>query len=133
MRQEQEADALGERLFFDRCGPLADYPSNDYLPRPGDPRTSWSGIADDPDDPARLVAGLGIHRRRLPMAAGPLGRAPGPDRGRQVLAVAREAQGIRLLGRQPLDAADVGEVTQVFLACHVLDPRYNHAFSRARE
>ena len=39
---------------------------------------------------------------------------------------------IRLLGRQPLDAADVREVTEIFLACNVLDPRYNHAFHELR-
>ena len=39
---------------------------------------------------------------------------------------------IRLLGRQPLDAADVRDVTEVFLACHVLDPQHKHAFFELR-
>jgi len=127
-REEQEAAALGQRLFFDRCGPLADYPSNDYLPQPGDPRTSWSGIADDPDDPARLVADLeftGAGCRwllarwaelRARIETGKCWQSP------------EKLMGIRLLGRQPLQAADVSEVTQIFLACHVLNPQYNHPF-----
>src|SRR2546421_192930 len=47
---------LPGRLFWDPRGPLALYPPSAY--RPGQPRVSSSGLADDPDDPARLILRL---------------------------------------------------------------------------
>jgi hypothetical protein len=55
-RQEDEALALGRRLFWDARGPLALYPHFEY--RPGEPRISHSGLVDAADDPARLVLRL---------------------------------------------------------------------------
>jgi hypothetical protein len=122
---ELEAEALGQRLFYDRRGPLAAYPTISYVFHR---RTSWSGIPDDPDDPSRLVKQLEI-------------TGPGSrwllERWAELRARLEDGQcwqspdklkAIRLLGRQPLDAADVREVAEVFLASHVLDPRHKHAF-----
>jgi hypothetical protein len=128
--QEMEAAALGQRLFFDRRGPLAGYPSGTY--DYGKPRTSWSDIPDDRDDPARLVAqlestGPGCRwllnqwaELRARLEAGDCWQSP------------EKLKAIRLLGRQPLDAADVREVTRIFLACHAIDPTHKHAFFELR-
>jgi hypothetical protein len=126
--RELQAHALGQRLFFDRRGPLAGYPNGRYDPSKGI-RTSWSGTPEDPDDPARLVmllesTGPGCRwlldrwaelRARLMRG----GHWQSPEK----------LKVIRLLGRQPLDAADVTEVTEIFLAAHDLGgPHYNPFF-----
>ncbi len=55
-RETLVAQALGDRLLFDRRGPSQLYPSRDYEHK--EPRTSDSGVADDPDKPRRLVIQL---------------------------------------------------------------------------
>ena len=50
------AAAIGQRLFHDRRGATSLYPSLDYAPN--QPQTSWSGLADEPDEPGRLVKRL---------------------------------------------------------------------------
>ena len=57
MRRKREAESLGKRLFFDRRGPIATYPNGKYYNR-GQKRTSSADVADDPDDPARLIKAL---------------------------------------------------------------------------
>src|SRR5262245_24666833 len=54
LRQQDQAAALGQRLLFDRCGPVPLYPHALYY-FPARPRISCSGQGDDPDDPARLL------------------------------------------------------------------------------
>jgi len=129
-RAEQEADALGERLFFDRGGPLPNQVKRDY--DCSVPWTSWSGIADDPDSPKRLVkqleyTGAGCRwlldrwaELRARIEAGQCWQSP------------EKLNAVRLLGRQPLAAADIREVTEVFLACHALRPDHKHAFYELR-
>jgi len=129
-RAEQEADALGERLFYDRGGALPNQIKRDY--DDDLPWTSWSGIAADPDSPTRLVkqleyTGAGCRwfldrwaQLRARIEAGQCWQSP------------EKLKAIRLLGRQPLDAADVREVTEVYLACHALRPDHKHAFFELR-
>jgi len=129
-RAEQEADALGERLFFDRGGPLPNQVKRDY--DCSLPWTSWSGIADDPDSPKRLVkqlecTGAGCQwlldrwtELRARIEAGQCWQSP------------EKLKAVRMLGRQPQDAADVVEVTEVYLACHALRPDHKHAFFEVR-
>jgi hypothetical protein len=124
---ELEVESLGRRLFFDRRGPLATYPNKTYFS--GQPRTSWSGIPDDPDDPARLVKQLEAvspgccwlldrwAELRARLEPGKYWHSPD------------KLKAVRLLGRQPLDAADVPQVAEIFLACSILDPQPQHPFS----
>ena len=56
-RETQEALALGNRLFFDRRGPIELYPSREYVGNKQQ-RTSSSGTAEDPDDPAKILLEL---------------------------------------------------------------------------
>jgi hypothetical protein len=125
LRQQDEAAALGQRLLFDRCGPVPLYPHALYH-FPDRPRVSGSGQGDDPDDPARLLprleataAGCQWLLDRWAELGSLLDRQltwQSPDK----------LKAIRLLGRQPLDAADCEVVATLFQACHVLDPQVRH-------
>jgi hypothetical protein len=126
-RQQDEALALGRRLFWDPRGPLALYPHAGYQPR--QPRVSDSGLVDDPDDPARLVlrlestaAGCRWLLARWAELRALLERGlawQAPDK----------LKAIRLLGKQPLDAVDEPEVATIFLAVDVLRNEETEAFA----
>jgi len=123
--------ALGARLFSDRRGPIQLYSTYEYLDKK-EPRTSWSGLADDPDSPARLVkqlestlAGCGWMQDRwaeLRKRLEPGTSWQSPDK----------LKAIRLLGKQPLDAADDADVATLFLACYTIDPHHESAFHELR-
>jgi hypothetical protein len=125
LRREEEAAALGQRLFFDRRGPLPLYPHSLYT-FPDRPRVSFSGLSDDPDDPPRLLLRLEATAEgcrwlldRWADLRSLLDRGlswQSPDKLRA----------IRMLGRQPLDAADSEIVATIFQACHVLEPQTHH-------
>ena len=116
-----EVAALGRRLFWDPRGPVGFYPQ--WTITLGDPpKLSWSGKADDPDDPARLV-------NRLEGTS--LGCAWVLDRWaelREVLEAGHRWQppdrfrAIRLLGRQPLEAGEDERVLGVYLGCAAMAP-----------
>ncbi len=128
---ETEAESLGKRLFFDRRGPIATYPNGKYYNR-GQKRTSSADVADDPDDPARLIKALqstGPGCRwlldrwaelRARLEAGECWQSP------------EKLKAIRLLGHQPLDAALVRDVRDVFQATYVIDPHHSDAFYELR-
>ena len=116
-----EVLALGRRLFWDPRGPVALYPQmieSDGMLR----RRSWNGQIDDPDDPARLVnrlestaAGCGWMLDRWAelrevLEAGLIWQAP--DR----------FKAIRLLGKQPLDAATDWRVMRIYFASGAMNP-----------
>ena len=122
---EKEIDevlAIGRRLFFDRCGAngmygnLPEYRSKHELRR----KTSTSGVADDPDHPAKLVAELEKtapgcifmreHWQALRELLEPGKHWQAPDR----------LAAIRLLGRQPTEAATDWNVALIFVACDSL-------------
>jgi hypothetical protein len=125
IRQEEEAVVLGRRLFWDRRGPMALYPHGDLrdeLVAQRNPRTSSSGLVDDPDDPVRLVIRLEA------TAAGCQWMLSRWTELRDLLDQGYPWQSpdklkaIRLLGHQPIDAADDPDVAEIFLAAWVLDP-----------
>ncbi len=116
-----EIAGLGARLFHDCRQPAQLYGSGCFDHR-GE-RTSWSGIADDPDHPARLV-------RLLEATAGGVNWLLTEWTAlRELLEPGKMWEGhdklkcIRLLRCQPLDAASVKAVAQVFAACAILDGR----------
>ena len=122
-QHEAEAAELGQRLFQDIRGPLALYPYSDRRFFRGDARISGSGSADDPDQPARL-----LHQLEATAA----GCRWLLDRWAELRSLLDQGltwqppdklKAIRLLGQQPLDAADSEEVARVFQASHVLDPQ----------
>jgi len=120
---ECELDAvhyLGKRLFFDPAGPTPLYGNQAWGPRK--PRTSWSGQAVDPNDPAVLVrklesseAGCRWMRERWEELRAQL--EPGKFWQSQ-----DRLKAIRLLGRQPLDAVEDRRIAEIFVASHALRP-----------
>jgi hypothetical protein len=130
LRVELEAVALGQRLFFDRRGPTELYPSRDYENK--QPRTSWDDVPDDPDHPARLIpqleatlAGCRVLLKFWSELRGVL------DLG-LCWQSHEKLKCIRLMGRQPINAASTREVAEVFLACHAVNPRSSYAFRELR-
>jgi hypothetical protein len=129
-REEVDVAALGGRLFWDRRGaqPLdstSGYPCSAL-------RTSFSGVADASDSPARLVkrleSSLAGCRWLLDRWAELRARL---EPGQSWLSPDK-LKAIRLLGKQPLDAADDADVATIFLACHAIDPQCPSAFLELR-
>ena len=130
LREAKEAVALGDRLFFDRRGPIELYPSGQYEKR--QLRTSSSGNAVDPENPANLVLDL----------EGTLGGCrwllSAWNSLRDVLEAGlgwqshQKIKAIRLLGKQPISALDDRKVAMVFLAAHAVGPEYSYAFQELR-
>jgi hypothetical protein len=132
LRQADQAAALGQRLFQDSMGPLPLYPHSLYDSH-GKPRVSDSGLGDNPDAPSRLLLQLestAAGCRWLLERWGELGGLL--DRGLSWQSPDK-LKAIRLLGRQPLDAADSEVVALIFQACHVLDPQPGHASGVERD
>jgi hypothetical protein len=130
-RAEQDVIALGERLFFDRRGPLPDYEGRDRDRKM--PWTSCAGIPSDPDSPTLLVKQLEYTAAgcrwlldrwaelRARLEAGQCWQSP------------EKLRAVRLLGRQPFDAADVPDVAMIYLACHVLRPLHKYVFHELKQ
>src|SRR5947207_2631343 len=131
LRQADEAAALGQRLFQDLRGPLPLYPHSLYS-SPASPRVSAAAVGEDPHSPPRLLlrlestaAGCQCLLDQWPELRSRLDHElpwQSPDK----------LKAIRLLGRQPLDAADSDVVALIFQATHVLDPQPRHAAGAAR-
>ena len=130
LADRQKAAALGNRLLFDRRGPIELYGMEEYDYQ--EPRTSWSGVADDPDAPSKLVmdleasgAGVGWLWRSRGELAEVITSGLGFSSDRKIAA-------IRLLGKQPISAPSTPKVAQVFLACHAIEPCYEDPFQEIR-
>ncbi|MFI5461638.1 MAG: hypothetical protein ACHRXM_40150, partial [Isosphaerales bacterium] len=118
--EHEAVHELGKRLFFDPSGPSQLYGNPGVVRRKL--RTSWNGLAVDPNDPAVLV-------RKLESSE------PGCRQMREVWEDLRaqleppkswqshhRLKAIRLLGRQPLDAIEDRRVAEIFVASHALNP-----------
>ena len=114
----EEVRVLINRLFFDPNGPTALYGERGgFRTKPGKPSASFSGKADDPNEPAKILielekTGPGCQllldewtylKSKLEL------RWESPDRFRA----------IRLLGAQPIDAKEQRHIAEIFLASHV--------------
>src|ERR1017187_3225536 len=127
----EAAHDLGNRLFFDPCGPTAVYGSQPSNWRKH--RTSWSGEAKEPDEPAKLVRAL------RSSAAGCRWMR---DRWKELRAFLEQPKGfltssdrlkaVRLLGRHPIHAQDDGRVAEIFAATYALRPSGGGAFDDLR-
>ena len=112
------AEAVGKQLFFDPAGPAPLYGNRSLFS--GNKKTSWSGQAVDPNDPAALVrilernaAGccwLRDQWQALRSQLEPNGFWQSNDR----------LKAIRLLGRQPVEANEDRRVAAIFAASHAL-------------
>src|SRR5262249_49536263 len=106
------------------------YPSRDFEHKQA--RTSSSGEADEPDDPAKLVLDL----QQTVSGCNWLLNAWSELRDRlesgEGINSSSKVKIIRLLGKQPLDAIDDRRVALVFLASHAIEPEYSYAFQELR-
>jgi len=117
---------MGQRLFSDNRGPLANYPHRDMKEEFSLPKLPWvshSDLVDDPEDPQRLVL-------RLQMTAS--GCQWMLDRWVELKSILEEGldwqsadklKAIRLLGRHPMEAVDDRNVLMVFVACQTIESR----------
>jgi len=115
-----EAQAVGKQLFFDRSGPAPLYGNPTFFPPKK--KTSWNGLAIDPNDPAALVkilernaAGCCWLREEWQALRAQL-ESPGFWQSHDRL------KAIRLLGRQPVEANEDPRVALIFVASHALGP-----------
>ena len=121
--EESELEAvhdLGKRLFFDPAGPTPLYgiPPSGRVKR----KTSWNGLAVDPDDPAKLVEKLEASHYGclwLKMRWSELAAQLEPGKFWQSH---DRFKFIRLLRRQPIDALEDRTIAEIFVASHALNP-----------
>jgi len=132
LRENDEAAALGQRLFFDRRGSRALYPSPKPLIPRAPVRTSYIDQPDDPDDPVRLLIRLESNGAGCQWLLDRWAELLSRLEAGQFWQSPEKLKAIRLLGRQPLDAADDRDVADVFLACDVLDPQHKNPFFELR-
>ena len=130
LRAGNEVADLGRRLLFDRRGPWQLYPSPEYLQ--GQPRTSDSGEAHDPDQPVEVKRGLEATPEGCGWLLGRWFELRKPLENESEYGSGwiscQKFMAIRLLGKQPLDAMHDPEVAMVFLASHALLPTFGTAF-----
>ena len=128
IEQSDEVLALGRRLFWDPVGPLPLYPHLGKGIGKLFTRVSWSEEINDPNEPARIV-------NRLESTA--IGCAWLLDRWAELrqrledgwtLQPPERLKAIRLLGRQPMDAAQDDRVMMIYLACWAMDLNGPHGF-----
>jgi hypothetical protein len=119
-REQDEAIALGRRLFWHNGGPISLYPFVTFH-HSGSPASS-SRIADDPVELVKRLEATAAGCEWLRDRWAEL-------RGRLVPRVSwlpsDTLRAIRLLGRQMHDAGDVPEVALILWAAHALDPETN--------
>ncbi len=121
-RENEEAVALGQRLLWSARGPWQLYPHSVSMGLKWERRISWSENPADPNNPALLVTRL---ERTVAGCRWLLDRwaelwarlEPG-----EVCVAPDQFKATRLLGKQPLDAVDDPEVTQIFTASFELLP-----------
>jgi hypothetical protein len=121
-REEEEAPALGQRLFWDARGPWQLYPHHPPTGSKSQTRISWSQDPADPNSPALLVLRL---QRTVAGCRWLLDRWA-ELRSRleagEVWAAPDQFKAIRLLGKQPLDAVDDSDVILICLVSANLLP-----------
>ena len=124
IREADEVLRLGQKLFADNRGRLANYPhydmEKDEYPE-NVPLVSQSDLLDDPEDPQRLV----LH---LQATAG--GCQWMLDRWAELRLILEEGldwqsadkfKAVRLLGRHPIEAVDDRNVLMIFATCQAIE------------
>ena len=130
LADRQKSAALGNRLLFDRRGPIELYGMEEYDYQ--EPRTSWSDVADDPDAASKLVMDLEASLAGVGWLLEHWGELAEVIASGLCWTSEHKFTAIRLLGKQPVNAVSTPKVAQVFLACHAIEPRYEHPFQEIR-
>ncbi len=119
--------ALGERLFFDPCGPTAAYGTRSHDWRKC--RTSWNGQAADPDHPAKIVGELKSTEMGCYFLLDSWGELREHLESGGIWLAPDLLKSTRLLGRQPVDANSDRRVADIFACSHALH-RAGEAFEQ---
>jgi len=117
----EEVYELGKRLFFDPAGPAQLY-GNAGVSRPRKLRTSWNGLAVDPNDPAALVRKLESSEPGCWFLRGCWEDLRAKLEPGKFWQSHDRLTGTRLLGCQPLDCITDRRVAEIFVASHALNP-----------
>ena len=120
IRRAEDARQLGERLFFNRCGPAASY---GYEPlRPNKLQTSFSGIAADPDHPAKLVMELEQTGAGCWWLIEQWTALKERLEGNNFWQAIDRFRAVRLLGCRPTDAGHDRVIAEIYVASYALEP-----------
>ena len=120
-RELNDLAGLGARLFHDCAGATPLYGTQRFDHRGA--RTSWSGIADDPDAPARLIRQIESTAAGVNWLLGEWTTLRTQLEPGKAWQAHDQFKCIRLLGCQPLDALSVRSVADVFVAAWALETR----------
>ncbi|MFI5459554.1 MAG: hypothetical protein ACHRXM_29365, partial [Isosphaerales bacterium] len=107
----EEVYELGKRLFFDPSGPSQLYGNPGVVRRKL--RTSWNGVAVDPNDPAALVRKLESSEPGCWFMLGCWEDLRAQLEPGKFWQSHDRLKAIRLLGRQPLDAIEDRRVAEI--------------------
>jgi hypothetical protein len=127
---EMLIDGLTRRLFFDRRGSTSLYGVGRGNGCGG--RTSYSGIPDDPDDPARLICLISRSSYGCKWMLSCWNEMRELIVTGRTWQAAHRLRATRLMGRQPLDACLVEDVAQVFLRSWTINPERENAWREHR-
>jgi hypothetical protein len=120
-RQAENVHRLGRRLYFNRAGSGASFGCAPFF-RQKAPKTSASGLAVDPDDPAMLVAALEDSAEGCAWLAGQWRALRERLEGRNFWQAIDRFRAIRLLAAQPIDAGFDEVIAEIFIASHGIEP-----------
>jgi hypothetical protein len=121
-REAEHVLFLGQKLFDDRRGLIAVYPHSDVArSQTSVPRLSYSHIVEDPEDPPRLVLHLQATAGGCQWMFDRWSALKSILEDRMLWQSPDKLKAVRLLGCQPVDAADDRRVLMVFLACQTME------------
>jgi hypothetical protein len=120
-RQAENVHRLGRRLYFNRAGSGASFGCAPFF-RQKVPKTSSSGLAVDPDDPAMLVAALEDSAEGCVWLAGQWRALRERLEGRNFWQAIDRFRAIRLLAAQPTDSGFDEIIAEIFIASHGIEP-----------
>ena len=119
---------LGWRLFWDCAGRWPCTHTHGSTSICNQPRVSWSGDVDDPNNPGQVVFSLESTARGCDWLLDQWAELRSLlERGQPWLSPDK-FKATRLLGRQPVDALYDRQVSMIFLACHTIDPSGGQLF-----
>ena len=121
VRQAEEVRQLGERLYFNRCGPAALFGCEP--PRRNKLQTSFSGESTDPDHPAKIVAELVQNAAGCRWLIEQWTILGEQLEGTSFWQTIDRFRAIRLLGCQPIDAGHDRVIAEIFVASYAIEPR----------
>ncbi len=119
-REDDEIDGLLRYLFWDSRGPHPMYGLGNAAY--GGPQTSWSGKIDDPIEPSRVVRRLESTAKGCAALIGVWRALQGRIEQDLMWQAHDRLKAVRMLGRQPVDAAEDERVALIYVAAFAVSP-----------